>query len=73
MKETGERLQDYIVRFRVERAANLLMYSEEGISDIAEYVNFPSQSYLGKVFKKYKGMTPQKYRDKFKPREFESQ
>lgn len=72
VKETRERLQDYIVRFRVERAANLLMYSEESISDIAEYVNFPSQSYLGKVFKKYKKMTPQKYRDKYKPREFES-
>lgn len=70
VKETGERFSDYIVKFRVERAANLLMYSEETISYIAEYVNFPSQSYLGKVFKKYKGMTPQKYRDKYKPREF---
>lgn len=72
VKETEERLQDYIVRFRVERAANLLMYSEETISYIAEYVNFPSQSYMGKVFKRYKGMTPQKYRDKYKPREFET-
>lgn len=72
VKETDERLQDYIVRFRVERAANLLMYSEEMISYIAEYVNFPSQSYMGKVFKQYKGMTPQKYRDKYKPREFET-
>lgn len=70
VRETEERLQDYIVRFRVERAANLLMYSEETISYIAEYVNFPSQSYMGKVFKKYKGMTPQKYRNKYKPREF---
>lgn len=72
VKETEERLQDYIVRFRVERAANLLMYSEETISYIAEYVNFPSQSYMGKVFKRYKGMIPQKYRDKSKPREFET-
>lgn len=67
---TDERLQDYIVRFRVERAANLLVYSEESISYIAEYVRFPSQSYMGRVFKKYMGMTPQKYRDKYKPREF---
>lgn len=72
VKETEERLQDYIVRFRVERAANLLMYSEETISYIAEYVNFPSQSYMGRVFKKYKGMTPQRFRDKYKPREFET-
>lgn len=58
------------IMFRVERAANLLVYSEESISYIAEYVRFPSQSYMGRVFKKYMGMTPQKYRDKYKPREF---
>lgn len=73
VRETEERLQDYIVRFRVERAANLLMYSEESIARIAEYVCFPSQSYMGNVFKKYKGMTPRQYRDKHKPREFETQ
>ena len=72
VKETGERMHDYIVRLRVERAANLLIYSEETISYIAEYVNFPSQSYLIKMFKKYKDMTPRKYRDRYKPREFES-
>ena len=72
VRETGERLQDYIVRFRVDRAANLLMYSEESIAHIAEYVCFPSQSYMGNVFKKYKGMTPRQYREKHKPREFET-
>lgn len=69
-KETGECLQDYITEFRVERAANLLIYSSESLPRIAEYVNFPSQSYFGKVFKKYKQMTPRKYRELHKPREF---
>lgn len=69
-KETGECLQDYIMEFRVERAANLLVYSSESLPRIAEYVNFPSQSYFGKVFKKYKQMTPRKYRELHKPREF---
>jgi AraC-like DNA-binding protein len=54
----------------VERAANLLIYSEEELSKIAEYVNFPSQSYFGKTFKKRKGMTPKQYRDTYKPTEF---
>lgn len=49
-RETGVRLQDYIVQVRVEHAANLLLYSNESIARIAEYVNFPSQSYMGKVF-----------------------
>lgn len=69
-RETGMRLQDYINLFRVERAANLLVYSEESISYIAEYVNFPSQSYFGKMFRKYKHMTPKDYRNRYKPSEF---
>lgn len=69
-QETGTRFQDYVVQVRVERAANLLTYSEESLSKIAEYVNFPSQSYMGKVFKEYKGVSPKKYRELHKPREF---
>lgn len=71
-QETGMCLQEYINSFRVERAANLLLYSEESISYIGEYVNFPSQSYFGRIFRKYKHMTPKQYRDRYKPAEFVS-
>lgn len=69
-EQTKMRFQDYIVQVRIEHAANLLIYSEESIAGIAEYVNFPSQSYMGTVFKAYKHMTPKEYRDRFKPGEF---
>lgn len=69
-KDTGIRLQDYVVQVRVEHAANLLMYSEEPIARIAEYVNFPSQSYFGKVFKQYRNLSPRKYREINKPSGF---
>jgi AraC-like DNA-binding protein len=69
-KETGEKLQDYIVRVRVEKAENLLRYSDVSIAEIAAYVNFPSQSYFGRVFRKYTGDTPGNYRNKWKPTEF---
>ncbi|MDD3361425.1 MAG: AraC family transcriptional regulator [Hespellia sp.] len=69
-KETGVRLQDYIVGIRLEHAANLLKYSEETISNIAEYVNFPSQSYMGKVFKEKYQMSPKKYREQNSPTEY---
>ena len=69
-RETGERLQDYITRVRIERAANLLTYSDESLSKIAEYVNFPSQSYFGKVFREQKQMSPRKFREIHKPKEF---
>lgn len=69
-EETGKRLQDYIVEVRIERAKNLLIYSEESLADIAAYVNFPSQSYFGEKFKKYTNMTPMQFRHLHKPAEF---
>lgn len=69
-KETGNSLQEFINDVRVEKAANLLRYSEETLSGIAEYVNFPTQSYFGKIFKQKMQMTPKQYRELHKPVEF---
>ena len=71
-RETGNRFQDYVNIVRTDRAANLLTYSEEPLAHIAEYVGFPSQSYFGKIFLRFKGMTPRQYREKHKPLEFTS-
>ena len=68
-KETGMCLQDYINEERVFRAANLLMYSELSLMEIAEYVHFPSQSYFGKIFKQFKGVSPRIFRDQYRARE----
>lgn len=69
-KETGVRFQDFVVDVRLEHAANLLKYSDETIPNIAEYVHFPSQSYMGKVFKEKYHITPRKYRELYRPAEF---
>jgi AraC-like DNA-binding protein len=61
---------EYVNRYRIDRAKNLLKYSHSSLSEIADYLCFSSQSHFGKVFKKYEGITPQKYRTKYKPREF---
>ncbi len=68
-KESDESFQDYVNRERVARASNLLLYSDFSLSQIAEYVSFPNQSYFGKMFKKYKGMTPKAFRDRYRNRE----
>lgn len=68
-KETGQCLQDYINEERVFRAANLLMYSELSLMEIAEYVHFPSQSYFGKIFKQFKGVSPRIFRDQYRAKE----
>ncbi len=72
-KETGISLQDFINDVRVEKAANLLVYSKEPLAKIAEYVNFPTQSYFGKIFKQKLQMTPKQYRELHKPVEFYDQ
>ncbi|MDO4621967.1 MAG: AraC family transcriptional regulator [Eubacteriales bacterium] len=69
-RDMGMTFQEYVLKVRTDRAANLLAYSEAGIAEIGDYVNFPNQSYFGRVFKKYKGMTPKAYRSRYKPREF---
>lgn len=57
-KETGESIQKYSMHMRIERAENLLKYSEASLTEISEYLCFSSQSHFGKVFKVYKNMTP---------------
>ena len=69
-KETEQSLQEYINEERVNRAANLLRYSDLSLSEIAQYVHFPNQSYFGRQFKKFKNMTPREFRDRYKPAEF---
>ena len=64
--EVGTSLQEYVVQVRVERASNLLLYSDETIAAIGDYVGFPSQSYFGSTFKKYTGLTPRQFRDSHK-------
>ena len=62
-KETGESIQEYSMHMRIERAENLLKYSEASLTEISEYLCFSSQSHFGKVFKVHKNMTPKQYRD----------
>ena len=43
------------MHMRIERAENLLKYSEASLTEISsEYLCFSSQSHFGKVFKVYK-------------------
>lgn len=63
-REAGMTIQEYTKRQRLEAAANMLIYSDRGVGDIAEYLHFSSQSYFGVCFKDAYHMTPAKYREK---------
>ena len=61
-KEAECTFYDYVNRYRIEYACNLLTNSEENIVQIAEKSGFnSSQSYI-RVFSKIKGTSPTKYR-----------
>lgn len=66
----GLSLGQYILGEKINRAKNLLIYSDFSYIDIATYLGFSSQSHLGKQFKAHTGYTLKQFRDKFGVEEF---
>ena len=63
---TGMPLKEYILQEKARQAADLLRYTDYLINVISSYLSFSSQSHFGQVFRKYMGMTPKIYRNKYK-------
>lgn len=53
---------DYLNSYRVERACLLLINSDLPVTEVAYRCGFNDSAYFVKVFKKYKKITPKKYR-----------
>lgn len=64
-KETGQTLSSFIEDIRINKAKNLLIYSEYSYNHISHYLSFYSQSYFISIFKKKVGMTPKEYRERY--------
>ncbi len=64
-KNLGVSVSDYIRMKKIEKAENLLKYSDYSYIEIANYLSFSSQSHFIQAFEKQVGLTPKKYRDKF--------
>ncbi|HHV97400.1 MAG TPA: helix-turn-helix transcriptional regulator [Clostridiaceae bacterium] len=56
----------YINHFRLDKAKELMMYSDFNISQISELVGFTSIHYFSRYFKKKENMTPSEYRENVK-------
>lgn len=65
-KQLGTNFSDYVNNIRVEFSKEYLENDEYSIIDIALMMGFTDQSYYSKVFKKYAGMTPGRYRKMIK-------
>jgi two-component system response regulator YesN len=64
-QETGETLNEYITKVRIEKAKELLQDKNYKLYDICYTVGYMDASYFTKIFKKYTGVTPSEYRDKY--------
>lgn len=60
---TQQSPMDYVNMYRIEKVAQLLHHSSRPTIDICMECGFNEYSNFIKVFKKYKGMTPKKYRE----------
>ncbi|MGI6168485.1 MAG: AraC family transcriptional regulator [Christensenellales bacterium] len=61
--ETGMNITSYINQVRIEKSKEMLALPSLSLAEIAYNCCFEDQSYFSKVFKKYVGVTPKRYRD----------
>ena len=64
-KETRIAFGEYVNKLKIEEAASLLLYTEYTDTEISSLLGFSSQSYFIKIFKKYTGTTPKKYKKQY--------
>lgn len=54
--------QEYLLKYRIDQAKNLLVNSDEKVSSIAREVGYSDSLAFSKIFKKESGLTPVEYR-----------
>jgi len=62
-KETGRKPKDHINDFVIEKAKNLLLGTEQSVSEIAYELGFNYPHYFTRLFKSKTGHTPVEYRN----------
>lgn len=66
-RQTGKTYSELLQEKRMEKARELLTYSDETILSIAERTGYADQFYFSKLFKKLYGLSPNAYRKKTQP------
>lgn len=61
-KEMGTTISAYVQDVKIDKACNLLRYSDYSLTDIANYLAFSSESHFIACFQKRVRMTPNQYR-----------
>ncbi|MNO13516.1 putative response regulatory protein [compost metagenome] len=61
-KEVGESFTEYINRYRIEKAKELLKTTHQKVHEIARNVGYWETGYFYKQFKKYVGISPKEFK-----------
>ena len=64
-KETGKTYSELIQQKKLEKAKELLQYSEKTVGEIAQETGYSDYYYFTKTFKRLTKMTPSEYRKKY--------
>ncbi len=65
-REIGESPLSYLSGLRARRAAQLLLHSENAITQIGEDVGWGEPGYFSRRFRQYFGISPREYRHKYR-------
>lgn len=63
-KNSGQNARSWITRMVIADARQKLSRSDLSIKEISFLLNFPSQTFFGKYFKLYTGMSPREFRNR---------
>jgi len=61
-RTTGLPPVQFMLGLRIDRAKELLDFTDKSIGEIAEASGFPNQNYFARIFKKAMGISPSQYR-----------
>ncbi|WP_338042440.1 helix-turn-helix domain-containing protein [Paenibacillus alba] len=62
-EQTGDGLLDYISKYRIDQAKKMMASRKDSISEIAKIVGYNEVATFIRVFKKYEGITPGKFKE----------
>ena len=61
-KYTGASPEQYIIKYRVKKATELIKFGTYSVSEIAEFVGIKDVYYFSRLFKKVMGISPSEYK-----------
>ena len=65
-KETGKTSTEHLQLYLIDEAKNILLNPNKTISEVAYELGFEYPPYFSRLFKKKEGISPTKYREKYK-------